>query len=196
GPTSAVRSSRPGSSSPRARCWARKPFLSAPPRTTTICPAAASPSPASSIAGGSPTGSTRTRNGLAPAGLLDRSELEILWRLVGQHPFDVWLRPLVVELVRAIRRTRVQAFERGAVARFERAQKWRDQLSLELPEVVGVLGPQDRELALETANATREIRRELPVPAARCIRASPPGFADRRHDLPGAGQELSDLLEA
>src|SRR5207237_6088415 len=90
---------------------------------------------------------------------------------------------LVVELVRAIRRTRVQAFERGAVARVERAQKWRDQLSLELPEVVGVLGPQDRELALETANATREIRRELPVPAARRIRASPPGFADRRHDL-------------
>src|SRR5205085_3102002 len=78
----------------------------------------------------------------------------------------------------------------------ECAQHRREQIVLERVEVVRVFRSHDRELALQTAHAPREVRGELPVPASRSVRALPPGVADGSHDLAGAREEPRDLREA
>src|SRR5207247_11032930 len=68
-------------------------------------------------------------------------------------------------------------------------------LALERGEVVGVFRPDLGQLALQPANSSGEIGRELPVATARRVGAFPPGVADRRHDFAGSGEKLRDLFE-
>src|SRR6266540_960300 len=110
------------------------------------------------------------------AGLI---ELEILRRLVRKHPTDERLCPLDVKLVRSVRRRRIQPFEGWTIMPVERGQHRAEELGLERDEIVRVLRADHGELPLETAYAPREVRRELPVAAARGVHALPPGDADR-----------------
>src|SRR5438552_17156365 len=68
-------------------------------------------------------------------------------------------------------------------------------VGLERGEIVRVFGTELRELALEPAHPSGEIRRELPVATAGGVRALPPGVADRGHDLAGPREQLRELLE-
>jgi len=98
-----------------------------------------------------------------------------------------------MELVRLVRRGGEDAVERAPVSSLARGKSWNDVLLLERHEIVRVLRPDDREVALERPNAAHEIRCKRPVATARRICALPPAFADGRHDLAGSRQELGDL---
>src|SRR5207253_1617611 len=95
------------------------------------------------------------------------------------------LDSLVIWVLREneVGRFRVQAFEGRPVVPLEREKDRREDLGLERDEIVRVLRPDHGELPLQTAHAPREIRREVPVTAARGVRAFPPGDAHRSHDL-------------
>src|SRR5439155_24986234 len=68
-------------------------------------------------------------------------------------------------------------------------------VGLERGEIVRIFGTELRELALEPAHPSGEVRRELPVATAGGVPAFPPGVADGGHDLAGPREQLRELLE-
>src|SRR5437867_11971488 len=103
-----------------------------------------------------------------------RPQVQIGRRLVREHPADVRLAPLDVQLVRDVHRTCVGRVERASIARVAGRKDWRDLVALERREIVYVLRAHQRELSLQAPHATREVGGELEVAAARRVRALPP----------------------